>query len=261
MKATVTSLLVLSGLAGPAFTAQAQATISFGPRLGLNVSTFSYDYGDTPTGLSNETNYVAGVQVGGTVNVDFGNFAFQPSLIFSQKGAELVGSASDDSNGYTSSYKASVKTTLNVLEIPLNFVYTTGGDHGFQVFAGPYVAMGVGGSGSGKVTIASDDPDVVFSGAVGSFPIDVNVEYGDKESDNSGNSNPTGNLQATATFRRFDAGFNAGIGYRVGPFQAQAGYGFGLVNMVPKDSDGNDTGSTAHHRVFQLTGTYFFGSK
>ena len=47
----------------------------------------------------------------------------------------------------------------------------------------------------------------------------------------------------------------------MGPFQAQLGYGLGLINSVPKDSDGNDTGSKSYHRVLQLSANYFLGGK
>jgi len=45
-----------------------------------------------------------------------------------------------------------------------------GGAEGFPVFVGPYVAGGVGGSGSFKADIQSDYPDAVAFGAVGTYP-------------------------------------------------------------------------------------------
>jgi len=48
--------------------------------------------------------------------------------------------------------------------------HTLGGAEGFPVFAGPYVAVGVGSSGSFKADIQSDDPDAVAVGAVGTYP-------------------------------------------------------------------------------------------
>ena len=262
MKNLFTVLLLTTGLAGAATTAQAQASISFGPRLGLNVSTISES--GTPSGFNQQTKSIVGLQVGGTLNVGISeNFSFQPSLLYTQKGAEFTGSDTDDTNRpYVTSFTATATPKLNYLELPLNFVYTLGGQEGFQLFAGPYVAVGVGGSGSFKVDIKSDDPDVIAFGAVGSYPGTLKVEFADQQNDNSNNNgNNPGALTATVTARRFDAGLNAGIGYRVGPFQAQLGYGLGLVNFVPKDSDGNDTGSKSYHRSFQLSANYFFGGK
>ena len=48
--------------------------------------------------------------------------------------------------------------------------YPLGGAEGFPVFAGPYVAVGMSGSGLFKTNIQSDDPDAVAVGAVGTCP-------------------------------------------------------------------------------------------
>ncbi|MBO2010334.1 porin family protein [Hymenobacter negativus] len=253
--------------AATATTVQAQTTVSFGPRLGLNISNFSYKYGNIPAGLSNEASAIAGVQVGGTLNVGFGKFAFQPSLLFSQKGAELKFSAVDNTNvPYVTTITYTATPKLNYLEVPLNFVYTSDTDNGFQVFAGPYVAFGVGGNGSSKLAITSNDPDVLMSGAVNSFPIALTIEYGSKQNantqlDDALNNGLASSPEVIATFRRFDAGLNAGLGYRVGPFQAQIGYSLGLLNLTPNDPDGNDTDGKIYNRGFQLTANYFFGNK
>jgi hypothetical protein len=261
------SAMFLAGLVGAATTVRAQSTVEFGPRLGLNLSTFSYKYDNIPVGLSNEANSVVGVQVGGTLNVGFGKLAFQPSLLFSQKGAELKLSATDNTSvPYVTTLTYTAKPKLNYLEIPLNLVYTSDTDHGFQLFAGPYVAFGVGGSGTSTLVINSNDPSALQAGAVNSFPIGLTIEYGDRQNDNAQAQNSLGNGLAStptvvATFRRFDAGLNAGVGYRIGPFQAQLGYGLGLMNISPKDPDGNDTGGTIYNRGFQLAANYFFSSK
>ena len=252
--------LLTGALLGGALASHAQTTISFGPRLGANLTTFAYS--GNSTGLD-DTRYQAGVQVGGTLNLSFGKVAFQPSLLFSQKGAELTGSYRDNTGGYATTVTASLKPRLHYLELPLNVVYTAGGDHGFQLFAGPYLALGVGGGGSYKVNLNSTNP--VYSAYNGEYPGSLKVEYGDRESDNNSTTGGSGSVfgapAITYTARRFDAGLNAGVGYRVGPVQAQLGYGLGLVNFVPKDSDGNDTGSKGYHRGFQLAATYFFAAR
>ena len=258
MKHLLTALLLTAGI-GAAATAQAQTTVTFGPRLGLNISTFSYS-GEQQT--FDNPKATAGVQVGATANISFGNLAFQPSFIFTQKGAKLTGSGRFVDSGFTTNYTTQATVQPSYIELPLNMVYTAGGDHGFQVFAGPYVAFGVGGSGSYKVTLNSADPAVAPYN--GDYPGSLSVEYGDQQNDNKnagGNGNGLSAPPLIATFRRFDAGFNAGLGYRVGPIQAQLGYGLGLVNFVPKDTNGQDTGSKGYHRGFQLTANYFFGGK
>jgi hypothetical protein len=254
LPALATGFLLLAASAS-----QAQTTVSFGPRLGANLTTFSYSGNSADFG---DTSYKLGVQVGGTLNLSFGKVAFQPSLLFSQKGAELKGADELPLGTGTTKVSATLKPRLNYLELPLNVVYTTGGDHGFQVFAGPYLAVGVGGGGSYKVSIDSNDPNIAPYN--GEYPGSLIVEYGDRQNDNSSAGSGGSGFGApsiTYTARRFDAGLNAGVGYRMGPVQAQLGYGLGLVNFVPKDSDGTDTGEKAYHRGFQLAATYFFAAK
>ena len=259
MNKLLTALLLTGSLAGAATTARAQTTVTFGPRLGANVSTFSYR--GAQQGFD-DPKATGGVQVGGTANISFGNFAFQPSVIFTQKGAKLTGSGRFVDSGFATNYQTAATVKPAYLELPLNMVYTAGGDHGFQVFAGPYVAFGVGGNGSYNITLNSTDPNLALYN--GDYPGSLSVDYGDRQNPNDNATNNGNGLSApplTATFRRFDAGLNAGVGYRVGPVQAQLGYGLGLVNFIPNDSDGQDTGSKGYHRALQLNATYFFAGK
>jgi hypothetical protein len=260
------SAVLLTSLVGATTTAQAQSTIEFGPRLGLNISTVQESGTPDPSsGFNDEIKSIAGVQIGATLNVGINdNLSFQPSLIYSRKGAEFTGTADVPFNpAYKTTIEATATPKIGYLELPLNFVYTFGGHDGFQVFAGPYVAMGVSSEGSAKGKINTNDPDVLFAlGGMTTFPASLKVKFGDQQVEEDPNANPNNtNIAATVVVRRFDAGLNAGVGYRVGPFQAQLGYGLGLVNFVPKDTDGNDTGSKAYNRVFQLSANYFFGGK
>ena len=123
--------------------------------------------------------------------------------------------------------------------MPVNVVYTL---HGFQVFAGPYVALGVGGRQHG--TISGFSPYYIKF-----IPqcVDEKVAYGPDTNN-----------------RRLDAGVNFGIGYQWGPLQVQLGYGLGLWNLHQDNSfqlynHGHDFDQdAAHNRVMQMTGTYFF---
>ena len=132
--------------------------------------------------------------------------------------------------------------------MPLNFVYTTGGTQGFQLFAGPYVAMGVGGRAPYSISVKDNTGqfDMEDSGA-------YSVKFANKQNDNSNGDD--------IYLRRFDIGANVGMGYRQGPVQVQLGYGFGLSNLVPLDSDGSDSGEKAQNRVLQLSANYFFNGK
>lgn len=51
------------------------------------------------------------------------------------------------------------------------------------------------------------------------------------------------------------------MSYRQGPVQLQLGYGIGLGNLVPLNSDGSDSGKKAQDRMLQLSANYSFSSK
>jgi hypothetical protein len=248
MKNLFSAIVLTAGLAGVATTAQAQTTFSIGPRLGLNMATVATSGPDTRDVDAKNT---FGAQVGVTANVGFGeHFAFQPSVLFAQKGFKTSESGTESFNGVTITYSGNTKTAVNYLEVPLNFVYTTGGDQGFQVFAGPYLALGVGGKSTYDYTV-KDNTGQFNTNDSGSYVI----KFADKEeANNNGNSNVN-------YVRRFDAGVNLGLGYRQGPVQVQLGYGFGFGNLVPLESDGNDSGNKAQNRVLQLSANYFFSAK
>lgn len=247
MKTHFSALGLTAVLALAATSAQAQATISFGPRVGVNLSSASISGPDTE-GISPKS--IFGGQLGATADVRFGNFAVQPSLVFSRKGFQLTQSGSETFNGATATYSDKRTLNINYLELPVNFVYTTGGDHGFQMFAGPYVAFGVGGS-------APYETDVVIPGFINDHKSGTGkVNFANQEPTSSNSSSSDNDV----TVRRFDVGGNVGIGYRQGPFQVQASYGLGFGNIIPLSSDGSDTKNKAHNQLGQLTVNYFFGS-
>ncbi|ALD20190.1 hypothetical protein AM218_01765 [Hymenobacter sp. DG25A] len=139
-----------------------------------------------------------GPQVGVTLNAQFGNFSVQPSLLFSQKGFKIDYSESD--RGYT--FHVETSSRLNYLELPINFVYTVGGEEGFQVFAGPYAAFGISGKYNYKATLTGNGTDESQSN-------EADIHYSNKIKNND-----------NVYYRALDAGLNAGIGYKVGPVQA-----------------------------------------
>ncbi|MFD2720220.1 outer membrane beta-barrel protein [Hymenobacter monticola] len=281
---------------GAAPAAHAQTTISFGLRLGANYASRS---GDDPkyspvTGTNSGTATVAvtsqqdynrkaifAPQFGAVLDVRFGKLALQPAVLFSQKGVDqtLKSTATQTSsfNGFPGSkfvYNDSFHSTsrANYLEIPINVVYTSGTDHGFQLFAGPYVAFGVGGR-----TEIENEGSVVSTN--GSFTSTNNYySYGNtffiyrdnypgapttNSSTGTGGQSTTVNASFEATSgavvaRRFDAGLNAGIGYRFSALQVQLGYGLGLVNQqTGKAPTFRDDLPAYYQRVAHLTATYF----
>lgn len=246
MRPAITSLLVSSVLLLSTTSASAQNTFRLGVRGGLNRASTTVDPASNSVG-PNSYNRTADKtamhawQAGLVLEAAFGKFAVQPALLFSQKGEKF--------DTYVSGGGLSAKTgstnRYNWLELPINFVYTLHGDHGLQLFAGPYVAMGVGGRQTGTSYFAS--PNAFYM----PYEFDNQITYG----------SDTNN-------RRFEAGVNFGLGYRQGPVQIQAGFGLGFVNLhrpIPTIAPGyspmtiyNFYNDDAYNRVAQLTGTYFF---
>ena len=245
MKNLFPALFLMTGLAGAATTAQAQSAFSIGPRLGINMATVAAS-GDNAAEANPQNIFLP--QIGVTLDMSFGDkLSFQPSLLFSQKGFKTEESGTQSFNGTTVTYSATSKVRINYLELPLNFVFTTGGTQGFQLFAGPYLALGVGGKADYQVT-AKDNQGMNISESE-SYPV------------NFANQEPSNSNGNTFYVRQLDAGLNAGMGYRQGPVQVQLAYGLGLGNLVPNNSNGTDSGEKIQNRVLQLSANYFFGIK
>lgn len=237
MKTTTLLPLLVGGLLRVA-TAHAQATFSFGPRLGLNASTAHFTYIETSTH--------AGVEAGLTGTLQVGHFAVQPSLLFSQKGYQVRGGLVSFDTPVT--YEETVR--LNYLTLPLNLAYTLGkAGQGLQVFAGPYLGLLVGGNYQRQVRQAG--------GYLGGPASETELR---------------GKVKAASVFsdidnrysQRLDAGLQAGIGYRLKGWQVQAGYSLGLRNLAASYQGYNGTlyrEAANYNRAFQVSLSYLVGSE
>ena len=257
MRTFLLSLSLLSG--GGLGLAQAQTAIHFGPRLGGNYSSATFNNLEKLAGaganVSSSRSSLAGVQVGVAASIGSGPWLVQPALVFSQKGVKQTATTTATFGTETITENATVVSRVNFLELPVNVVYAFGADgQGLQVFAGPYLAVGVGGKAEYTEKLTSTNPNSLF-----------NLEVSGAQTFAFGNTfaerDPNGTSQQQqydARARRFDAGVGAGVGYRAGPFQVQLGYAFGLLNAQPDYPASfklpNDTG---YHRNAQLTATYF----
>lgn len=239
------TLVLGAALLASAAPAPAQTTYRLGLRGGANRALTTLDAAsngiDGFTNLSADKSAIYAWQAGVVLEANFGKLALQSGLVFSQKGERLHTATSSRDTGFAFYTDQTSTNRYNWLELPLNLVYTRHGDYGWQVFAGPYVALAVGGRQVGTALRAN---------AVAKFAplaIDTQVSYG------PGTDN-----------RRLDAGLNFGVGYRQGPLQVQLGYGLGLRNLrqgngtVFYDYGHNFDADAAYNRVAQLTGTYFF---
>jgi len=251
MKQLLTPTLVAALLLSAA-CASAQTTFRLGLRGGANralttVAASGNSSGSYPFSYSTDKAAHYAWQAGVVLEASQGNFSFQPGLLFTQKGEQTTNALT--TSGFAGNNAAQTTTTnrYNWLEIPLNVVYTLHGDHGLQVFAGPYVALGLGGRQRGSSTLVSYYGPAYDPLPGLERPIDESISYGD------GTNN-----------RRLDVGVNFGVGYRQGPVQVQLGYGLGLRNLhQPAETSlidfAHEFGAdAAYNRVAQLTGTYFF---
>jgi hypothetical protein len=131
----------------------------FLPKAGLSMATTS---STETSGSTLKEKLKAGFVVGAGYNIQLGNFAIQPELLFIQKGSEQERSYSYGPYPVMQT----TKLTLNYLELPVLFKYFFGPDAlRFYAQFGPSFAVGLGGSGSyqltedfgnGPVTISSD---------------------------------------------------------------------------------------------------------
>ena len=136
--------------------------------------------------------------------------------------------------------------TLNYIEIPLNLAFKV---EAFQIFAGPYVAMGI----SGKQKMDFTASYMGFSESVAEEmklkPTFGEVKDGDLADDED-------------AFSALDYGVNVGVGYKVGPILVQGGYSLGFGNITPKYEDAPDSYRDDYkytNRVITLSVSYFFG--
>lgn len=244
-----------------ATTASAQTAYHFGVRVGGNYATTT-EKSPTQTFTGNgASSYskspIFAYQLGMVLEARKGNFAFQPALVFSQKGTIIKAevAATDLNTGYLQQRKGQTTVRYNWLELPLNLVYNLPGKSGLQVFAGPYVAVGVGGKAVTEINNSTNDPDNPVVVPFTKFT--DKVEY-DPSDATLAKTSSLASLSIRGFYsRRVDAGFNAGLGYQRGPVQVQAGYGLGLVNLFYNKDAGIYTSQSGYNRSAQLTLTYF----
>lgn len=275
MKNIVCGSLLAAILLSTVVTAQAQVT--FGPKVGLNLSSAKYELSDSAKadGLKNEdVKRLVGASFGLMLNARFGKIAIQPALTYSMKGFKYDRSETitktDGSLTETSVWKTRATMKLNYIDLPVNFVYTTGGDHGFQVFAGPYLGFAIGstydyahslnytetgGKGSVEFLLETSGKGDIKSGSEVS-KAKSDADFGD------GSTTPKADY-LFSTRKGLDVGFNLGLGYLVKNFQIQASYGMGFSNLAPTyaDKDAEWGSKTEKNRVIQFTAGYLFGGR
>jgi len=174
-------------------------------------------YKATVEDLSLTSKTKAGFTVGFTSSIPIGKyFSFQPGLNYLQKGGTFKDQGATD------------KTTLNYIELPLNFVFNTNSANGkFFAGAGPSFSMGL--SGKDKW----DD---------GGYSGEEDIKFGSSDEDD---------------LKPFEAGVNflAGYQFPFGLFVA-GNYNLAVSNISNDDPMFN---TKYHNRYFGIRIGYMFG--
>ena len=264
----ITLLLIVVGLI---FSVQTFAQVKIGIKAGGNLNNMKFDidrdYGDEP-----ETKTKMGFHIGLITDIPLleSTLSLQPALLFSNKGysvdmEEMLDDAFDDYGVDIDDYEGYVRLNYNYIELPINLVYK---NSGFQVSAGPYFAVGIGGSFKHDFSFEADGED--FDGedfdsddffdedsyklkpVFGEVDDDMYEDYLDDE-------------DIIELYRAFDFGLNIGVGYQVKSVLFNVGYSFGLTNLTPKydaydyDMDEDYTENVIQkNRVFTFSVSYFF---
>jgi hypothetical protein len=235
MKQFATTFFVASSLVF-ATAAQAQVTFSIGPKVGETVSKLRIDNSD------GHTDHRYGFAAGAQAYLGWGRFALQPALLFAQKGykysqevqySSSTGGSAPVMGDYTT------KLRLNYLTLPINFTFAPSSTAtGPKFFAGPYVSMLLGGSYAQEL---SGMPSL-------SDPVHI--------ADNS-------DFTYVYSARRFDAGLQAGLGFRVEHLLLQIDYSLGLRTTVPNFTYQGAPASRVdmHNSSFLFAASYLFDFK
>ncbi|MET4107377.1 outer membrane beta-barrel protein [Hymenobacter sp. UYP22] len=183
-----------------------------------------------------------GGQGGLVLDAALGWLSLQPAVVFVQKGFRVKEEGTVQLQGTTYTDNSLVRLRLNYLEVPVNLVATV---HGVQLFAGPYLGVGL----NGRYHYEFDKPvrtsEYYQTYAQAQFEQDEKVGFG-KENKDAYNT----------YFRRLDAGYTVGLGYKTGPLQVQLSHSHGLRNSYQSPYIGFDPDTKT--RGFQLNLTYFF---
>lgn len=234
----------------------AQAQVQFGSYVGLNRSLPVSEVDSSVLGEQIGSKPLWRERVGVLMHVPVGRLlAIQAGLGLSQKGERVHEKTAISFSGGGFNYELSlaVRGHLRILyaELPVVLVVEPDPRRGFQLLAGGYGAIGLGGRAYTKVQTSNTlegDTTAVFD-----KPVQFGTYWDDVAAENTLSSARV--IVIYGPIRRLDAGLIGGMGYRHQRWQAQLTYQYGLRNIAPKMTSGP---ATAHHRVLSLTVAYLF---
>ncbi len=208
------------------FTAKSQ--FSVGPKIGLNLNKFVYDYKDQS--YEPDSKYKMSFHVGAMAKYQAGkSFAVRMGLLLVNKGSaynSFPDRGADTVNGTITITKGYVRDAIYNLEIPLDFVLliSTGDDSELLINAGPYFGIALGGKRTRdfEYSVNPPNPNLDNEPVNDSRKIKTINEFGDELSDEYDYIRP------------YDYGLNFGLGYRLYSFEYNLQFGLGLCNITPE---------------------------
>ncbi len=160
------------------------AQVSFGPKLGLGVSTLNNTKVSSGRSKSDYKSIITPT-VGVVANFQLGNiFALRPELLYLQRGAKTEYTVTDWNGIVTGTGTSTMR--ISYLELPINLAAgIKAGPGKFEVFAGPSFALALGGkakaSGGGideTITIRPGKVPTKPNGDAHINPLNVSLNFG-----------------------------------------------------------------------------------
>lgn len=229
MKKIFTTLLIVLVAFGIS-----NAQIKFGPKIGINLANVS----TSPEDEELETKMTTLFSVGLLADIGFTeNVGLQSGLMYSAKGFKV------DEQDDEFDFGLKMNASFNYLELPIHFVYKL---KSLQIYAGPYVAYGLGGKAKTEWTFGdeTETDELKFVSKLGEVSWEDYMEQADDES----------------FLNALDYGLNFGLGYELNGILINAGYSMGFGNVLPKIENDEDE-DTMKNSVISISAAYLLSGK
>lgn len=221
--------------------------VEWGIRGGMNLNNIRQDFKD---GIEAETQMLFSYHAGVVMNYEFNDaWSLQPSLLYVRKGfsIDLEETLEDflGNFGEVKSVEGYDRVIFNYLEMPVNFAYRF---RNFQVYAGPYIATGIGGTSKWDYSFEFDGEKTKDKDKMKIKPSLKKIDYDEMELDED-------------VFYAIDFGVNLGVGYNFRKLTIATGYSNGFGNLIPEVKGASDfrKDNKEFNRNVNLSLTYFFG--
>lgn len=169
------------------------------------------------------------------------NLSFMPQLNVLSKGGKIDETQTGEVLGAPITVTAKGDAKLTYVELPLNVVYSTGGEEGgFFIGIGPVISYGIGGKTTGNAT-------GTYQGQTYTRSLDGDVKFDGKKTDELDPNDEN------THFKALEFGANVLVGYQLmnGVF-INAHYNYGISNIDP------NAGYESRNRYFGVGIGYFF---